>query len=84
MAGRMRLDAPAGSKVNIPQEFEHAISLKEGKLPLYRKKNLDQYWLLLYTENPGRNHLNRIYGMQVTSDYHRVFIIQLPNVRSLL
>jgi hypothetical protein len=61
------------------QELDHTILQKEEKLPLYRKRRLDRYWLLLYTEISGRAvDLNRIADMNVTSAYHKIFFLYLP------
>jgi hypothetical protein len=67
------------SVLSFSQELDHTILQKEEKLPLYRKRRLDRYWLLLYTENSGGAvDLNRIADMNVTSAYHKIFFMYLP------
>ena len=50
----VRVLLPNESLRSIFIEIDNTILSKENKLPLYRKKKLDRYWLLIYTENPGQ------------------------------
>ena len=64
------------------------LHLKEGKLALYRKRRLDLFWLLIYTENPGQvtaRDLNKIRNTEFHSAYHKVFLYSIPeNVMIIL
>ena len=72
---------PNESLKSIFLEIGNTILSKENKLPLYRKKKLDWYWLLLYTENPGQAAVlarKQISEMNVESPYHKIFFIYVP------
>ena len=61
-------------------KIKNCILAKEEKLPLYRKKKLDRYWLLIYTVIPGQItswDSKRIPYLEVSRSYHRIFILQV-------
>ncbi len=68
---------PEFNKENI----EYTISAKDGKLPLYKQKKLNQIWLLItadLNESPASfNVNNKLESWNFFSGFHKVFLFEL-------
>jgi len=63
------------------EDIKHVLELKQEKLPLYRKKRLDIYWLLIYTDTPGHissPELNKVQDTRYQSEFHKVYLLLIP------
>ena len=65
--------------------LEEIIRAKEQKLPLYRKKRFDQYWLIIYADSFARSvsfHVsNQLEAWNIQSEFHQVFLFERMNFR---
>ena len=70
-----------GISENVVADLKRAISLKEEKLLLYRKKKLDAYWLLVLTDQlrnvKSSNVVNRIFSESFKSQFGKVLLFDL-------
>ncbi|MBN3035849.1 MAG: hypothetical protein JW861_09710 [Bacteroidales bacterium] len=72
---RMRYDEP---DTYVWKQMDHILDIKEEKLPLYRKKRLDNYWLLMVAVPelaPDLNPLDQWGRHQVNTSFNRIFIL---------
>ena len=63
------------------EDIKHVLEKKQEKLSLYRKKRLDNYWLLIYTDSPGHissPELNKIQDTRYQSEFHKVYLMLIP------
>jgi hypothetical protein len=71
--------APEFSKENI----EYTISAKDEKLPIYKKKMLNQIWLLItadLNDSPVTFNLNnKLDNWNFLSGFHKVFLLELKS-----
>ena len=77
---RLHLHLP----VQDPFAYENisaCLQLKEDKLSLYRKKRLQEYWLILSirdpTYNPRYNLHNKLNTWKFESGYNRIFVFNV-------
>lgn len=70
-----------GISENVVADLKRAISRKEEKLLLYRKKKLDAYWLLVLTDQlrnvKSSNVTNRIFSESFQSQFGKVLLFDL-------
>ena len=69
------------------EDIKHVLELKQEKLPLYRKKRLDIYWLLIYTDSPGQissPELNKIQDTRYQSEFHKVYLLLIPENKIII
>lgn len=74
-----------GLSNNIAADISNAILKKNDKLKLYQSKNLQQYWLLITTDQleaiRNVNNGNQITHKKFSSLFHRVFLFELMKGR---
>jgi len=58
------LSLPGYTETGIIHELSICIAAKNDKLPLYRRKSLDRYWLLIYTRYQGQVPENKVQSIQ--------------------
>ena len=57
------------------EAIDECIARKNGKLKLYRKRRMDQYWLIIILEGPGDVMIHQNTGSwQFESEFHRIFL----------
>lgn len=70
-----------GISENVVADLKRAISRKEEKLVLYRKKKLDAYWLLVLTDQlrnvKSSNVTNRVLSEDFQSSFNRILLFDL-------
>lgn len=70
-----------GISENVVADLKRAISRKEEKLVLYRKKKLDAYWLLVLTDQlrnvKSSNVTNRVLSEDFQSSFDRILLFDL-------
>jgi hypothetical protein len=62
------------------ENIEASIKRKEVKLPIYRKKKIDIFWLIITTDYiPNSGSVNRkdFLHWQLTSGFHKIFLFDL-------
>ncbi len=70
-----------GISENVIDDINAMIAKKDEKLFLYRKQQLDEYWLLITTDRLRNMHnsnvANRIFKADFRSGFERVFLVDL-------
>jgi hypothetical protein len=75
----VELMAPDDARTMIPNEINRCIADKNEKMPLYQKKRLDRYWLLIYTRYKGQwpgNRMDRLLEDLPHNSFHGIFILR--------
>lgn len=71
----------------LQKQILSTISRKEGKLPLYYKKVLDAYWLIITVNFGDDNALNRIPDLtdfsEIATRFHKVLVIFMSQTNIL-
>lgn len=74
-----------GISNNVIADIRLAIEKKDEKLRLYKKQQLDKYWLLITTDclraDKNINLLNKIHNEQFSSRFQQVFLFDLIRAR---
>lgn len=74
-----------GISNNVVDDIRLAIAKKDEKLHLYRKQQLDEYWLLITTDclraDKNINLLNKINNEEFESRFQQVFLLDLMRAR---
>ena len=74
-----------GISNNVVEDIRLAIAKKDEKLRLYRKQQLDEYWLLITTDclraDKNINLLNKINNEEFESRFQQVFVLDLMRAR---
>jgi hypothetical protein len=74
-----------GFSNNIAADINNAIQKKDDKMKLYQSKNLQQYWLLITTDQleaiRNVNIGNQIAHQKFNSLFHKVFLYELMKAR---
>ena len=78
---------PYSDTRRIQDDIRHVLEIKQKKLSLYRKKRLDIYWLLIYTDSPGQissPELNKIQDTRYQSEFHKVYLLLIPENKIIM
>ena len=79
-----RLDQTSADPFSM-ENISACLSLKDEKLVLYRKKKLQEYWLILFIRNPREkpryNMNNKLMKWKFTSGFSRVFLFSVSEGR---
>lgn len=74
-----------GISKNVIADIRLAIEKKDEKLRLYKKQQLDKYWLLITTDclraDKNINLLNKIYNAEFNSRFQQVLLFDLIRAR---
>ncbi len=83
---RLHLQVPGSDPFSF-ENISACLQQKEEKLDLYRKKNLQEYWLILAVRDPafrpGYNLNNKLMVWKFPSAYNRIFIFDVMKGRIL-
>ena len=75
---RLQMESP-GESLSM-EAIEKCLKAKEEKLPLYRRKRLQEYWLILVLHDPGHlpayNLKNKLSVWRFESGFNRVFLFE--------
>ena len=75
----VELVVPSNTGRMMQSEIIRCIGEKNEKMPIYRKKRLDRYWLLIYTLHTGqwpKNRIDRLQKLLPHHSFHNIFILR--------
>lgn len=74
-----------GSSLFSFENLTACLSAKDKKLVLYKRKNLREYWLILYARDPVNKPLfnlhNKLINWEFKSGFNKVFLLYIPSGR---